>query len=286
MARHTPFHDFFRVPTGRPFALADVDPAGTPGLPDTKAMRKDPKAAVAAELAALAPDLCEWQEMLYARAKVAKDRRRLLVVLQAMDAGGKDGTINHVMGLFNPQGLAIRSFGVPTPQERRHQFLWRIRRALPEPGYLGVFNRSQYEDVLVARVHNLVPEDTWRKRYDQINAFEQELVDDGLTILKIMLHISPDEQRSRLLKRLDDPTKLWKFNPGDLDERALWPAYQQAYQDALTRCSTKAAPWHVIPADRKWYRDWVVATILVDVLEKMDPMFPEPAPGLSQVKIV
>jgi PPK2 family polyphosphate:nucleotide phosphotransferase len=281
MAKRPPFRDLFLVPPqeplgspGKKFQLRKVDPASTPGLPATEAMRKRPKATSRADVAALAPDLCLWQEALYARAKTAGDPRRLLVVLQAMDAGGKDGTVNHVMGLVNPQGLAIRSFGVPTAEEREHDFLWRIRRAVPAAGYIGVFNRSHYEDVLVARVHNLVPEATWRERYTLINEFERELVDQGVTFLKIMLHISPDEQRTRLLERLDDPTKRWKFNPGDLDERALWPAYQEAYQEALTRCSTEAAPWHVIPADHKWYRDWAVAHLLRKTLRDLKLEYP------------
>jgi PPK2 family polyphosphate:nucleotide phosphotransferase len=274
MAKHPSLRDALVVPPGKTFQLRKVDPASTPGLPDSKAMRKRPKATSRAELATLAPELCQWQEMLYARAKTADDPRRLLVVLQAMDAGGKDGTVNHVLGLVNPQGLAIRSFGVPTPEEREHDFLWRIRKAVPAAGFIGVFNRSHYEDVLIARVHNLVPENVWRERYTQINDFEKELTDQGVTLLKIMLHISPTEQRSRLLERLADPTKLWKFNPGDLNERALWPAYQAAYQDALTNCSTEAAPWHVIPADRKWYRDWAITHLLHETLRDMKLEYP------------
>ena len=237
-------------------------------------MRRAPKVWSRGQLVTVGAELADEQEKLFAAAKTAGDRRRVLVVLQAMDCGGKDGTVHHVIGQLNPQGLAVHSFGVPTPEERKHHFLWRIRRALPEPGYVGVFNRSHYEDVLVARVHGIVPETRWRQRYGEINEFERELAADGVTLLKIMLHISKDEQRDRLLQRLDDPTKQWKYNPGDVDERALWPAYQEAYQDALARCSTEPAPWHVVPADRKWYRDWAVAQLLRETLVGLKLTYP------------
>jgi len=172
--------------------------------------------------------------------------------------------------------VRVTSFGPPDTEERRHDFLWRIRRALPPAGYLGVFNRSHYEDVLVVRVHDLVPPEVWSRRYDEINAFEAELAAGGLTLLKVMLHISPAEQKERLLARLDDPTKHWKYNPGDVDERARWDDYQQAYQDALVKCSTDAAPWYVVPADRKWYRNWAVASLLRATLAEVDPRYPEP----------
>jgi PPK2 family polyphosphate:nucleotide phosphotransferase len=173
--------------------------------------------------------------------------------------------------------MHIVSFGVPTAEEREHDFLWRIRRALPAPGYVGVFNRSHYEDVLVVRVHELVHRRTWMKRYDQINRFERGLVDDGVVLLKIMLHISAEEQRTRLLTRLGDPSKHWKYNPRDVDERALWPAYQEAYADALTRCSTEHAPWYVVPADRKWYRNWAVTRLLRETLAGMKLAYPPAA---------
>ena len=265
-----------RVPVDGTFDLASVDPRSTPGLPDDRSVSRDRKGWARAQLAALGGELAEEQEKLFAAAKTAGDRRRLLIVLQAMDCGGKDGTVHHVIGQLNPQGLAVHSFGVPTAEERKHHFLWRIRRALPAPGYVGVFNRSHYEDVLVARVHDLVPAAQWRQRYDQIDEFERELVTDGVAMLKIMLHISKDEQLDRLQQRLDDPTKRWKFNPGDVDERALWPAYQQAYQDALTECSTDPAPWHVVPADRKWYRDWAVAQLLHETLTALKLTYPPP----------
>ena len=256
--------------------LAKIDPRSTPGLPTDKAVKKDPKTWARAALIDVGLALCEEQEKLFASNKVAGDKRRVLIVLQAMDCGGKDGTVNHVIGQLNPQGLRITGFGVPTPEERRHDFLWRIRKALPLPGYIGVFNRSHYEDVLIARVHRLVPEEVWRQRYEVINAFERQLVQDGVTVLKIMLHISREEQLERLKARLADPTKLWKFNPGDIDERARWAEYQEAYRDALANCSTDLAPWFVVPADRKWYRDWAVARLLQETLESLKLRYPDP----------
>jgi PPK2 family polyphosphate:nucleotide phosphotransferase len=250
--------------------LAAIDPAGTPGLP-----HQADKRWATERLAEIEADLTSYQEMLYAGAKVGTSRQRVLLVLQAMDCGGKDGTIRKVAGAMNPQGLHIVSFGKPTEEERAHDFLWRIRRALPVPGYVGVFNRSHYEDVLVVRVHEVVPREVWSARYDQINEFERELVEDGTTVVKVMLHISYEEQRERLLQRLEDPTKHWKYNPGDVDERKLWPAYQEAYQDALGRCSTDQAPWYVVPADHKWYRDWAVATLLRETMAGLGLRYPE-----------
>jgi PPK2 family polyphosphate:nucleotide phosphotransferase len=198
----------------------------------------------------------------------------VLLVLQAMDCGGKDGTIKRVAGAMNPLGLHIRSFGPPSPEELRHDFLWRMRRALPPPGYVGIFNRSHYEDVLVARVESLVPEQTWRARYDEINAFERELVDGRVTLVKVMLHISRAEQGARLRERLTDPHKYWKYNPGDIDARARWDDYQAAYAEALSRCDTDAAPWFVVPADRKWYRDWAVAHLLWETFDGLELGYP------------
>jgi PPK2 family polyphosphate:nucleotide phosphotransferase len=195
-------------------------------------------------------------------------------VLQGMDTSGKGGVIRHVAGLVNPQGLQIASFKRPTPEELAHDFLWRIRKQLPVPGRIGVFDRSHYEDVLVVRVDGLVPEPVWRERYRTIRDFEAELSAQGTTVVKCMLHISPKEQAERLLARLDEEDKLWKYNPGDLDARAKWPAYQQAYTDALRDTDTDVAPWYVIPADRKWYRDWAIASILVETLQEMDPRYP------------
>jgi len=256
--------------------LAKIDPGSTPGLTIDKAVKRDPKAWSRATVTEIGESLSEEQEKLFASNKVTGDPRRVLVVLQAMDCGGKDGTVHHVIGQMNPQGLRITGFGPPTEEERQHDFLWRIRRALPEPGYIGVFNRSHYEDVLIVRVHQLVSEDVWRGRYEEINAFERELADSGFTIVKIMLHISREEQLERLKARLDDPTKRWKFNPADIDERAKWDEYQRAYQDALANCSTDLAPWYVVPADRKWYRDWAVARLLQETLESLKLRYPDP----------
>jgi PPK2 family polyphosphate:nucleotide phosphotransferase len=255
--------------------LADIDPRGTPGLPDRRAVRKDPKRWAKDQLTVIGEELASYQERLFAAAKVDGVRTRILLVLQAMDCGGKDGAVRSVAHGMNPAGISATSFGPPTEQERRHDFLWRIRRALPAAGYVGVFNRSHYEDVLVARVHQLVPEDVWSRRYDQINAFEAELAADGLTMVKVMLHISGSEQKERLLARLDDPTKHWKYNPADLTERAHWDEYQRAYEDAVNRCSTAAAPWYVVPADRKWYRNFAVTTLLREALADIDPEYPK-----------
>jgi PPK2 family polyphosphate:nucleotide phosphotransferase len=271
-----PIRELLLVPPGTPADLAAIDPRSTPGLPEDRAVQRDPKAWARADVAARLPQLAELQERLYASAKVARDPRRVLLVLQAMDCGGKDGTIKHVVGGLNPGGVRVHSFGPPTREERRHHFLWRIRRALPAAGYVGVFNRSQYEDVLVVRVHGLVPPEIWSRRYDEINRLEAGLSVDGVTIVKVMLHISPEEQAERLLARLDDPTKRWKYNVADVEERSRWQEYQEAYEAVLTRCSTSAAPWYVVPADRKWYRDWAVAQLLTEVMDGMHLRYPEP----------
>ncbi|WP_051773124.1 PPK2 family polyphosphate kinase [Saccharothrix sp. NRRL B-16314] len=260
--------DTFRV---RPedFDLAKVDPAATPVGPRSKAEAAEDMPRIGEELDAL-------QEALYAEG-TGGSRRRVLLVLQGMDTSGKGGTIRHVAGLVNPQGLHIASFKKPTRAELRHDFLWRIRREVPLPGYIGVFDRSHYEDVLVARVDNLVPSTEWRRRYRQINAFEAELAAEGVTTIKCFLHISPERQRERLVARLQDPLKLWKYNPADLEVRAKFSRYQLAYQDALVKCSTPAAPWFVVPADRKWYRNWVVARLLLETLRDLTPTYPEPS---------
>jgi PPK2 family polyphosphate:nucleotide phosphotransferase len=254
----------FRVP--EQLDLAAVDPRGRPVGPRDK----DDAAEAMVELADRLDDL---QEALFAEA-TGGGRRSLLLVLQGMDTSGKGGVIRHVAGLVNPQGLQIASFKRPTPEELAHDFLWRIRKQLPVPGRIGVFDRSHYEDVLVVRVDGLVPEPVWRERYRTIRDFEAELSAQGTTVVKCMLHISPKEQAERLLARLDEEDKLWKYNPGDLDARAKWPAYQQAYTDALRDTDTDVAPWYVIPADRKWYRDWAIASILVETLQEMDPRYP------------
>jgi PPK2 family polyphosphate:nucleotide phosphotransferase len=225
------------------------------------------------EMAALGPRLADWQERLYA-AGTAGDRRRVLLLLQGMDTAGKDGVINHVINQVDPGGVHLAAFKQPTAQELAHDFLWRIEKQVPAAGMIGVFNRSQYEDVLVVRVHDLVPRSVWGKRYAAINAFERKLARSGVTVVKCFLHVSRDEQRERLMARLADPSKYWKFNPGDIDERALWDDYQAAYADALRRCHTTAAPWYVIPADRKWYRNWAVAALLGEALEAIDPQYP------------
>jgi PPK2 family polyphosphate:nucleotide phosphotransferase len=211
----------------------------------------------------------------------AENRRSLLLVLQGMDTSGKDGTIRHVMQGFNPQSCRVTAFKTPSVQELNHDFLWRIHQAAPGKGEIGIFNRSHYEDVLIVRVHDLVPKKVWNARYARINAFEKLLTEEGTTIVKIFLHISRDEQRERLQKRLDDPTKRWKFRHDDLTERTRWNAYQRAYNDALTRCNTADAPWYIVPADRKWYRNLVVSDILRKTLEAMAPQFPPPEKDLD-----
>jgi PPK2 family polyphosphate:nucleotide phosphotransferase len=203
----------------------------------------------------------------------AEGRRALLLVLQGMDTSGKSGVIKHVGKAFVPLGTHVQAFRAPSEEERAHDFLWRVRRALPAYGQIGIFDRSHYEDVLVVRVHDLVSEDVWRSRYGAINRFEEELADFGVTVVKCLLHISSDYQRERLLARLEDPTKRWKFNEGDVEERQHWPAYQEAYADAVRRCSD-AAPWYVVPADRRWYRRWGVTRILLETLREMDPQYP------------
>ncbi len=261
--------ELLAVPTsGVPVDLSAVDPRSTPGFDGDKKQARE-------EVAALAPRLADLQERLYAEGR-SGGRRRVVLVLQAMDSGGKDGAVKHVVGLVDPAGVSIRSFGAPTEEERAHDFLWRIEKAVPPAGYLGVFNRSHYEDVLVVRVHDLVPRAEWETRYDRINAWEAEQAGRGTVFVKVFLHISPEEQRERLLARLDDPTKHWKVNPADVDERASWPGYQEAFAVALQRCSTEVAPWHVLPADRKWYRDWALTHLLVEVLEGLDPQWPQP----------
>jgi PPK2 family polyphosphate:nucleotide phosphotransferase len=262
-----------RVKPGRA-RLDEIDPGSTPGLPPKKITGADRKAWAQTEAANLRPLLGGLQERLFASAK-AGDRRRVLLVLQAIDCGGKDGTIKSVVGALNPQGVHIKAFGAPTEDELARDYLWRIHLATPRAGYVGVFNRSHYEDVLAVRVHALVPAKVWRARYEQINAFEEELIADGVTLIKVMLHISPAEQRERLLARLADPTKHWKFNPSDLADRAHWADYQAAYADALTYCGTSRAPWYVVPADRKWYRNWAVGNLLLAHLDEMRLSYPD-----------
>lgn len=226
-----------------------------------------------ADLTATGTVLAEQQERLFANAD-SDNPARVLLVLQGMDTSGKDGVVRHVVGQVGPAGVKITSFKKPTPAEAAHHFLWRIRRALPPPGMIGVFNRSHYEDVLITRVHEWIDQPTWLRRIDEINAFEAELASLGTTIIKCFLHIGYAEQRERLLARLDDPTKQWKFNPGDVDERARWSDYQSVYAQVLERTSTDVAPWYVIPSNRKWYRNWAVGRLLADALLDLELSYP------------
>jgi PPK2 family polyphosphate:nucleotide phosphotransferase len=250
-----------------PVDLAAYDTRATPGFDGDKA---DGKQA----LAGMAESLSDLQERLFAEGRSGGERS-ILLVLQGMDTSGKGGVMRHAVGLFDPQGVHIKSFKAPTDEEREHDFLWRVGRETPAPGMIGIFDRSHYEDVLIGRVRKLVSEAEIEARYDAINAFEQRLVDAGTTVVKCMLHISDEEQKERLLARLDDPTKHWKFNPGDVDERSVWSDYQTAYEVALERCNTDEAPWLVVPSDRKWYRNWAVATVLQENLEGMGLTWPE-----------
>lgn len=245
------------------FRMADVDPDSTPGLKKRKRAKK--------QLAKAGANLFSLQERLF-----AENKRSVLIVLQAMDTAGKDGTITHVIGDLNPQGVQITAFKAPTPEEKRHSFLWRIRRALPDAGVIGIFNRSHYEDVLIARVHALAGLKVIERRYDLINQFEKKLVRSGTTVIKLCLHISYGEQRKRLLERLSDPDKHWKFHENDINERAFWDDYESAYGIAISRCSTQWAPWYVIPANDKDYRNWAVSQILTETLAEMDPQYPHP----------
>ncbi|MDY6877573.1 MAG: polyphosphate kinase 2 family protein [Chloroflexota bacterium] len=231
-------------------------------------------------LRALNKRLEALQELLY-----AEQKHKVLIVLQAMDTGGKDGTIRHVFEGVNPQGVKVAGFKVPTPEELNHDYLWRVHKQVPGKGEIVIFNRSHYEDVLVVRVHNLVAETTWGRRYAHINDFERLLAEEGTMILKFFLHISMDEQRERLQARLDEPHKRWKFNLGDLDERRLWPDYMRAYEEALSKTSTEWAPWYIVPANRKWYRNLVVAAVLVETLEGLNMDYPQPEEGLEGVVI-
>jgi PPK2 family polyphosphate:nucleotide phosphotransferase len=248
------------VKPGAKVDLRRIDPDATRGF--SRETAADRTATDLARLASL-------QERIW-----AERRHRVLIVLQGIDASGKDGTIGHVMSAFNPQGCRVAGFGVPSEVELAHDYLWRIHAATPRTGEIVIFNRSHYESVLVERVHSLVPESTWKRRYDQINDFEATLAAEGTTIVKLFLHIDRDEQLKRLKARYDDPTKRWKFNVGDLEERKLWDAYRVAFEDALERCSTTKAPWYVIPANHKWYRDLAVGAIVAEKLEGLRPQYP------------
>lgn len=256
-----------RVAAG-PVTLLGYDTAAVPGAPGGKS-RTTRQLAETGEL------LAEQQEMLYAEG-ASGGHRQILLVLQGMDTSGKDGVVRHVVGQVGPAGVSIRAFKRPTPAEAAHHFLWRVRRALPAPGIIGVFNRSHYEDVLVTRVHGELDSAAWAGRIAEINAFERELAAEGTTIVKCFLHISYAEQRERLLARLDDPSKLWKFNPADLDERARWSDYQASYAAVIGATSTDAAPWYIVPSDRKWYRNWAVGQLLAEALLDLELRFPVP----------
>ena len=251
---------------GDGFTLDAVDANGSPGFVGNKAAGK-------AELNKDAELLSEKQERLFAASK-GEATDAVLLVLQAMDTAGKGGIVRHVVGSVDPQGVALSAFKAPTEEELSHDFLWRIKRAVPEPGLIGVFDRSHYEDVLIARVRGLADDVEIERRYGAILEFEQELVDRGIRIVKVMLHISADEQKARLAQRLDRPDKHWKFNPGDIDERQHWSAYQDAYQAVFERTSSEAAPWHVVPANKKWYARVAVQRLLLDALTEIDPQWP------------
>ena len=249
--------------------LSTIDSAATPGFSGNKRDGLQQQAS-------LAPRLAELQERLYAEGR-GGGKRSFLLVLQGMDGAGKGGTVKHVVGQVDPMGVRYTAFKAPTKEQRAHDFLWRIRKATPEPGMLGVFDRSHYEDVGIVRVHDLVTKRVWSRRYDTINRFEERLVLGGTTVVKCFLHISKQEQKKRLLARLDDPTKQWKYNPADVDERLLWDEYQVAYTDAISRCNSEVAPWYVVPADRKWWRNLAVTGLLIEALEAMSPQYPSPA---------
>jgi len=257
--------ELLRVAEG--FRLADVDPDAKPGYGGKK---KDG----AADLLAGEQELDELQERLYAQSREDPSAPAVLLVLQAMDSAGKGGIVRHVIGATDPQGVHLVAFKKPTPQELAHDFLWRVEKEVPEAGYIGVFDRSHYEDVLIGRVRELAPPEEIERRYGAINAFESELVARGTRIVKVMLHISPEEQKARLGERLERPDKHWKYNPGDVDERLLWPRYMDAFQTVFERTSTDQAPWYVVPANAKWYARLAVQALLLDALEDIDPQWP------------
>ena len=264
----------YRIPPDTRVDLSDWDPRDRSRFDGGKKASK-------AVLEMLNGRLRNLQELLYAEGK-----HKLLIVLQATDTGGKDGVIRHVFRGVNPQGVKVANFKVPTPKELAHDYLWRIHQHTPGSGEIAILNRSHYEDVLVVRVHELVPQDVWERRFDHINAFERMLADEGTTILKFYLHISKEEQRERLQSRLDTPEKQWKFNVGDLKDRALWDDFMAAYEDMLSKTSTPWAPWYVVPADRKWYRNLVIGTTLVETLTNLDMAYPDPEDNLDEIEIV
>lgn len=269
---HTKFTKELIVKPGKKVHLSKYDPDETLGWKKGAAME--------VSLAKAVQTLDKRQYLMY-----AEHKRALLIVLQGLDAAGKDGTIRHVMSGVNPQGCRVTSFKVPTDEEAAHDFLWRVHKAVPGQGYIGIFNRSHYEDVLVVRVHKLVPKEVWRERYDDINAFEELLGENKTRILKFFLHISKDEQKKRFEKRIHDPDREWKISDADLRERKFWDDYIEAYEDALTKCSTDVAPWFIIPANKKWFRNLAVSHIIAETMEDMDMKFPKPTIDVSKIKI-
>lgn len=260
---HEPHHQLqFRLGD----KVSDINAGATPGFTGSKA---DAPALMTERNTRFAG----LQEMLYANSR-GGDNRSVLLVLQGMDTAGKGGIVKHVVGASNPQGIQYHSFGKPTPEELSHHYLWRIRNALPAAGHIGVFDRSHYEDVLIVRVHDLVPPDVWGGRYDEINAFEKELVDTGTTIVKVAMFVSLEEQKKRLAERLDRPDKYWKYNPADIDERLKWPLYQEAYQAMLDKTSTEHAPWYIVPCNRKWYSRLAVLELMIEALKSLDLQWP------------
>jgi PPK2 family polyphosphate:nucleotide phosphotransferase len=267
------FMNHFLVGPGNKVRLAEWDPDDHSGF-------KGGKMEAQEALARLTQELDSLQEVLY-----AEHKQKILIVLQGIDTSGKDGVIRHVFEGVNPQGVRVVSFKVPTAEELDHDYLWRIHKHTPGRGEIVVFNRSHYEDVLVVRVHNLAPEEVWRRRFDQINQFERLLTDEGTTILKFFLYISKDEQKKQLQERVDDPSKRWKFNLGDLNERKLWPKYIEAYEDVLSKTSTDTAPWYIVPSNQRWFQRYLVASVLVDKLKSLKMDYPKPQDDLSGVVI-
>jgi PPK2 family polyphosphate:nucleotide phosphotransferase len=267
-----PDYPRYRVRAGEPIVLASLEPDASEHYKKKKDVKE--------ELEYQRDRLVNLQERLY-----AENKRSLLIVLQAMDTGGKDGTIKHVFEGVNPQGCRVWSFKKPSDEEASHDFLWRYHQRTPQRGMITIFNRSHYEDVLIVRVKQLVPEEVWRKRYHVINEFEQMLTLNNITVIKFFLHISKDEQKRRLESRLQDPNKLWKFSSNDIKERLLWDDYQKAFEDAINNCSTAYAPWYVIPANNKWYRNLVIARTITDMLEAMNPQYPAAEQGLDKIVI-
>jgi len=263
----------YLVKPGEKVKLSEWDPNDTAGF-------KGGKKEGLAEVENLNTKLEELQELLF-----AEHKHKVLIILQAMDTGGKDGVIRRVFDGVNPQGVRVAGFKVPTQEELDHDYLWRVHKLTPGKGEMVIFNRSHYEDVLVVRVHRIVPPEVWKQRYEQINAFERHLAENGTTILKFFLHIDRDEQKERLQARLEDPTKRWKFRLGDLEERKHWGEYMEAYEEALSKTSTGHAPWYIVPANRKWYRDLVISSVLVKTLEDLGMTYPEPEENLDGVVV-